>query len=622
MNVRTAYPQIAASIFALSLSAGAAQAQFAPNPEKVTGEPYNPYNVKIDPYNYVNQVVVEEGKPGKFTSERLSRKQFFQTEFKRDRKEDDWPEKKPEVVSPVLKQWLAEKDHGEKVELIITLVDTMRIPLLPRLQRGQEREGKSRRAEAIEEIRKQRQDLQERALLTLRKVADFEITGHYWLTNSVKVLMPLGAARELAKFRDVTYIQPVEGGEKPPADGNNNNDPVDARAVIRSDPYFNLGLTTPWIGLLDTGVRESHQMFKNPDHIAWMRDCVNGGTFCNQSGNPGYDPSDFAWNHGTSSAGILVGNHRLGNAFRGVTEIRMDSWQIYTAGGLHTDATKRAFEAAVAAFDKVLVGELQANESDNGGIALAADAAYDAGAIVVSANGNFGPAASTVRSPGIAHKVIGVGAFDTDGGAQYGNQGRGPAPDNRYKPDIQAPTRSETASATSDNDLRVFCCTSGATPYAAAVAMLARNWLHQFGSVDNGQTYAFMILYGQDPYPYNNTVGAGRLKMATNGHAYWGKLAVGNGATIEIPISVGSGRKDFDVALWWPESQSQQHNDVDVHLIDPSGTERARGYSGPSVFERAGVAGSLTSGTWKIRIRGYNVRTGSQLVYWAAHIRN
>ena len=57
------------------------------------------------------------------------------------------------------------------------------------------------------------------------------------------------------------------------------------------------------------------------------------------------------------------------------------------------------------------VGEIQANESETGTIATAADNAYDAGIIFVSANGNFGPNASTVRSPGIAHKVLGVGGF-------------------------------------------------------------------------------------------------------------------------------------------------------------------------------------------------------------------
>ena len=152
--------------------------------------------------------------------------------------------------------------------------------------------------------------------------------------------------------------------------------------------------------------------------------------------------------------------------------------------------------------------------------------------------------------------------------------------------------------------------------------MLARNWLRQFGTFDNGQTYAFMILYGQHPWPYDHTEGAGRLRMAVNGWAWWGKLFVLNGSTIDIPIGVGSNKQNFDAALWWPESAYQAHNDIDVHLIDPGGVERAKGFSGVSVFERAAVPGSLTPGPWTIRVRGYSVPTGNQVVYWAAHIQN
>jgi hypothetical protein len=413
----------------------------------------------------------------------------------------------------------------------------------------------------------------------------------------------------------------VQGGEKPP-DGIANNDVDDARGLIVSDPYFNLGLTQPWIGLLDTGIRRTHVLFNSPSNIAWVRDCVNGGANCNNTSNPGFNPNDTFWNHGTSTAAILSGNSRLGYAYRGVTGVLVDSWQIYTSTGLDSGAAIRAIQNAVAAYDKVLVGEMQANESETGAIATAADNAYNAGVIFVAANGNFGPASNTVRSPGIAHKVLGVGAFRVTDQTQPDYQGRGPATDGRYKPDIQAPTDSETASNASDTALQVFGGTSGATPYASAVAMLARNWLRQFGTFDNGQTYAFMILYGQKSYPYNNTEGAGPLKMATNGWANWGKIVVSNGATIDIPISVGAGKKNLDGALWWPESASQAHNDIDIHLIDPTGVERARGFSAVSVFERARVSGALASGTWKIRIRGYNVPTGGQVVYWASHFQN
>ncbi len=585
---------------------------------------YNPYEVPVDDmYEIRSAAISREGKSQAGETSKIPAGNIYLDE-RREPKEPEKIEPQPvSKISPVLREWIDSKGADEPVEIIVTFAEDQRIPLLPDLQTGADREkGETRRQAAIDKLKESRKRSQGRALEALSEYGGFEPIETFWIVNSIAGVARLGDVERLAEAQQVVYLQPAEGGEKPPQDGNNNNDAQDGRALIVSDPYFNLALTNPWLGLMDTGLRESHEMFNAPDHIAWMRDCVNGGPNCNDTSNPGYDPSDFSWNHGTSTAGILTGNNRRGNTFRGVTEIRTDSWQIYTAGGLSSTAAVRAIQAGVAAFDKVLVGEIQANESETGAIATAADNAYDAGVIIVSANGNFGPNSGTVRSPGIAHKVLGIGGFMTDGGAQYNNQGRGPATDGRWKPDIQAPTWSETASNTSDTALRVFSGTSGATPYASAAGMLARNWLRQFGTFDNGQTYAFMILYGQNEWPYNNTEGAGRLQMATNGWAWWGKVGVTDGMTIDIPINVSAGKENFDVSLWWPESAPQTHNDIDVHLIDPSGVEQSKGYSGVSVFERAGVGGALQVGTWTVRIRGYDVNTGSQTVYWAAHIRN
>jgi len=592
--------------------------------QKTGGDIYNPYGVKIDPVNRVQSAAISKdakGLPGKAYN--IPAKNMY-VDRKREKKDDDGGETRPiSKVSPVLQEWLRTRKADEPVEIIVTFQEDLQIPRLPELGEKESREkGKNMRAEAIQKLKRMREESHARTLKMMAEYGEFKPSESFWIVNSVVGSVRIADVKRLAEFKEIVYLQPVEGGEKPPQDANNNNDAQDGRARIVSDPYFNLGLTNPWIGLLDTGVRDTHDMFNSPDHIAWMRDCVNGGNSCNDTSDPNFDPTDFAWNHGTSSAGILTGNNRRGIQYRGVTEIRTDSWQIYTAAGLNTAAAVRAIQAGIAAFDKVLVGEIQANESETGTIATAADNAYDAGIIFVAANGNFGPNASTVRSPGIAHKVIGVGAFMTDGGSQYNNQGRGPAADSRYKPDIQAPTWSETASNASDTALKVFTGTSCATPFAAGAAMLARNWLRQFGTYDNGQTYAFMILYGQNEWPYDNTVGAGPIQMATNGHAWWGKVSVGNFVNIDIPINIGSGKRDLDAALWWPESAAQTHNDIDVHLIDPSGVGRAKGYSAVSVFERTGVNGTLQPGRWLVRIRGYSVPTGSQTVYWAIHVRN
>ena len=44
-------------------------------------------------------------------------------------------------------------------------------------------------------------------------------------------------------------------------------------------------------------------------------------------------------------------------------------------------------------------------------------------------------------------------------------------------------------------------------------AALLRNWLRgTSGTIDPGQVYAQLILSGQQPYPFNNTSGAGPLR--------------------------------------------------------------------------------------------------------------
>jgi serine protease AprX len=582
------------------------------------GSSYNPYGVAVDPLNMINSVMIDaNGSPTQYMQTTLTLDNFSYVTFPHDPKPDDFPPPQLPKISPVLTGWLQTNSLSQQVPLIVTFVDKARIPLLPELTSDAERGTPSNRlSQAVAEVSRNRLAAQAPMLQSLHSYADFSLVEQYWLVNAAQVSAQLGAVQGLSQSPDVAYIQPVEGGELPPIE----NQVDEGRTLIVSDPYYNLGLTAPWIGLIDTGVRASHVLFNAPSHLAWLRDCVNGGGDCNGVLNPGFDTSD-GWNHGTSTAAIITGNNRLGNDYRGVTAVSLDSWKVYPNGvGLNSAAAIRAIQNAVTASDKVLVGEMQAAETENGAIATAADNAYNAGAIFVSANGNNGPNAGTVNSPAIAHKVLGVGGFMVDTLAQYNGQSRGPATDGRYKPDIQTPTWSETASDANDTALQVFTGTSGATPYASAAAMLGRNWLRQFGIYDNGQTYAFMILYGQHNYPYDNTVGAGPLKMEVNGWGYWGKLAVLNGQTIDIPINVPAGRQNFEGALWWPETVLQPHNDLDLFLVDPTGVVRASGVSAPSIFERATVAGPLAVGTWKVRIRGYSVPTFVQVVYWAAAV--
>lgn len=173
--------------------------------------------------------------------------------------------------------------------------------------------------------------------------------------TGLTVDMPLGAVARLAERADVVYIEPDDTGTEPPQNANNNDDLQDGRARIVSDPYFNLGQTSGWIGLLDTGMRFRHNLFNNPSHIDFRRDCVNGGANCNRGSS--LNPNDDCWDHGTSSAAIISGNNRAGDASRGVTAITLDSFKVYPTsfddaglcnGGLSVTAAVLGFHNAVA----------------------------------------------------------------------------------------------------------------------------------------------------------------------------------------------------------------------------------------------------------------------------------
>jgi hypothetical protein len=596
-----------------------------------------------DEFDVVHEAVIAGGELVRYGATRLG-DEVRHREKEREEKRTDEPGYVPvdhrdpkSKIHPLVREWLGKRDGGETETLVVTFRDKLAMPRFPdpdvdRPRDCCDNERELAKAEAlVDAVRRERAGDYEGLSERLGRV-DAKVTDTFWLIRGMQVQMPLAGVERLAEDDEVLYIEPDSTNDAPPQD-----DVVDGRRDIVSDPYFDLGLTAGWIGLLDTGVRRTHVLFNSPSHIDFMRDCVNGGADCNTG--TALNPNDDCWNHGTSSAAIITANSRQGNAFRGVTGITLDSWKVYPSstdaagncnGFLNTTAAVRGFENAVRVLDRVIVAEIQGTGDDRSAIAVASDNAFDAGAVVIAANGNNGPAASTVNVPANAHKALGVGNFDVQSGGQVASQSRGPAPDGRFKPDIQAPTNTETASNASDTARRVFGGTSGATPYAAGAAALLRNWLRRpTGSIDPGQVYAQMILSGQDPYPFTNTEGAGAIQLPTSGWAWWGKVTVDDGENVDIPITVNAERANtLDAALWWPEGgvrvfgfEIDWHSDVDLHLIDPSGSTRASSVSIPSVFERARVAGRIANGVWTIRIRGYRVPLVAPTVYWAVHVR-
>jgi serine protease AprX len=570
---------------------------------------------------------IEEGRVTRMTSQQVPPAEVMENldEPKFEAEASSTP---PDKIHPRLREMIERGDSKAREQVIVNFRDTVKISRFPDLVPGEPRDSDAntralqQTARMIKKIKNRRGVIHRKRMREMGPRFQLEFVRSFWLTDAMVLRMPLGQVEALAEEADVLYIAPEEGGEPPPiGDGNALNDVIDGREEIGSDPYFNLGLTGGFIGLLDTGMRFTHVQFNNPSHIGFRRDCVNGTLDYCTTGT-GLNPNDDFWNHGTSSGAILTANANQGNDYRGVTAIIVDSFKVYSNAGLNATAAVRAFEAAVAVGDRVIVAEIQSTTSDTGPISSAADRAFDAGAAVIAANGNT-PTVSTVAAPANAHKVIGVGAVDVASLTTIPQQAPGPAPDGRIKPDVQAPTNTETASNASDTALHVFTGTSGATPYAAGVAALFRNWLINQGATGNpGEVYVHLILSGQISWPnYNNTTGVGLLIMPANGTLHRGTVTVTTtGQVINIPIAVSAGTTRLDAALWWPETAAQTHNDIDLRLIDPSGVERAASRSGPSVFERAQYTGTL-SGTWTLRISGFAVPTSPQTVYYAAFRR-
>jgi len=586
-----------------------------------------------DPFNQVYGAMLKGGKVMQVTSERLPGNAFSTQAIRQKDVDDSVPERPAEKIHPLIKAWLEEGADAKVEEVIVSLRDDLKIPRFPQPLLTESRTSAANQralalaSDMVGAIMRQRAGGYEAFVRSMSRFSDFKLRQTFWLINGVSAQMSRGAIRELAKREDVLYIEPAYGNEKPPKDANPNNDVADGRARMVSDPYFSFN--SPWIGLLDTGLRFSHVLYNSPSNIAFRFDCVNGGGNCVLSG-AGYNPNDDCWNHGTSTASIISGNGNLGDAYRGVTGIQLDSFKVYPngCGGLSQAAVLQGFQTAVSVLDRVIVAEMQGGGSDTSAISLAADNAFDAGSVIIAANGNNGPAFNTVNTPANAHKVIGVGVVDVQTGVGADNpalnyQSRGSAPDGRYKPDILAPTNAEAASSASDTALQVFTGTSGATPFAAGAAALLRSWLISAFAIpvnDPGQVYAHLILSGQQTWPFNNVSGAGVLRLPTDGWVWVGKTSVAPGGTVNIPLNITAGSQFLDGALWWPETPAGGHNDVDLSLIDPSGVTRASSISGVSVFERARAAGPLTGGVWTLRITGFS-GVGSQTVYWSAHER-
>jgi len=489
-----------------------------------------------------------------------------------------------------------------------------------------------------------------------------QVLESYWLIEGFQVSVPLseGKVESLLVNPDLRRIEPRSFESQPPASctvsapsTGNDTDLLIGRHDIRSDLYATPGMDVSWIGLVDTGIRSSHQVLQVPatgagasttPHFEYPRDCINGGMNCD-----GNKPDDEGDGHGTSSAGILAAYAVPDERLRGVTQSLVDSYKVYynraSTWYLDVCATVRAIQLGVSRLNRVLVVETQDPNPGTcatlGGIGEAAERAFDAGVIVVAAVGNFGNGCNTgpvyginvatkacpkkvtsgfdLGVPASSRRVLGIGSYDLGTRCCDPAQSWNKTADGRFKPELQFPEVTRTPDNKDDCHLGSFTGTSAATAYAGGALALLRNAASPY---DAGQVYALAILSGQTDGPPFEERGAGRVKLPWDENLTYTKVSLNAGDYYDLYIDVpATGIRQFRAAIWWPEylvtsggSAVNSHNNIDLLLMDRSGTVVKSSASVAGVFERL-TWPSMASGPWKLRIQATTIRNGPQTVY-------
>ena len=239
------------------------------------------------------------------------------------------------------------------------------------------------------------------------------------------------------------------------------------------------------VAVFDSGFYKEHSSLRDLDLVA-ERDYVRG------DGDTQYDPGDPGDNrrsndHGTytwSTLGGFAPGHLVGGAYRaGFVLAKTEDV------GVEVHAEEDNYIAALEWADSlgadVVSTSLGYRDFDNGNFYRARDfdgetipitrattIAAERGIVVVTANGNEGPAASSLVAPADGKRLIAVGAVDAGGQiAQFSS--RGPTADGRIKPDVCAlGVSTYCASAFSPNSYARVNGTSLSTPLMGALAAL------------------------------------------------------------------------------------------------------------------------------------------------------
>ncbi len=170
------------------------------------------------------------------------------------------------------------------------------------------------------------------------------------------------------------------------------------------------------VGIIDSGIDENHRAFTCKSSIP------HSVYFSGEGGGDG--ARKLVTDHGTHVAGTIGGcstHDKIFGALSGVAP-GAELWDFnvfpgfgsgfedYSGAALAHDVMAALEQAVVEGMDVINLGVQGRVERSTDFLALAVNAAVDAGAVVVVAAGNTGPGSATIQSPGGAAKALTAGA--------------------------------------------------------------------------------------------------------------------------------------------------------------------------------------------------------------------
>ncbi len=427
---------------------------------------------------------------------------------------------------------------------------------------------------------------------------------------------------------------------------------LEAIPIIKSDSAratYSVNATPIKIAIIDTGVF-NHSEFQNPNRIisqkCFCADCCQPSN-ADENSNATDDNG-----HGTHVAGIAAGAGNGSSQGVAVNASIMAIKVLDNNGGGYDSDVATAINWAVQNGANVISLSLGVNRSlytdcYDSLMSLAVDNATDNNVVVVVSAGNSGSAADTIGAPGCAKTAITVGSVnDGSSGATpvdgiVSTSSRGPANDNRTKPDITAPgkwikstvptnnycTGSGLYELCDDSSYLTISGTSMAAPFISGVAALIINKFNEtHGYMPEPARVKAIIMTAVNTtgmerdgyYQRNNHYGAGRMDvmeaMRLLDKTRNDSLSQGQQKSFSIFVQ----NPDLKVTLYWPENSTTRNN---LDLIVGNATHNFTNPTDSNDTVEQVFLSNITNGTWTISINGTNIiGTQKYFIVFSQHI--